>query len=48
MKIRPVGAEMFHADGQDESNGRLSQFFQRTWRTINEIRLGAARGFNEY
>ena len=30
MKIRPVGAELFHADGQadrhDEANSRLSQF----------------------
>jgi len=30
MKIRPVGAELFHADGQmyrhDEANSRFSQF----------------------
>jgi hypothetical protein len=30
MKIRPVGAELFHADGQtdrhDEANSRSSQF----------------------
>ena len=30
MKILPVGAEMFHADGQtdrhDEANSRFSQF----------------------
>jgi hypothetical protein len=40
MKIRPVGAELFHADGRtdgrtdgnternDETNSRLSQFFE--------------------
>jgi len=37
MKIRPVGTELFHADGQaedgrigrhDEDNSRLSQFFE--------------------
>jgi len=26
MKIRSVGAELFHADGHDEANTRLSQF----------------------
>jgi hypothetical protein len=30
MKIRPVGAELFHAGGRtvrhDEANGRVSQF----------------------
>jgi len=30
MKFRPVGAELFHADGQmdrhDEANSRFSQF----------------------
>jgi len=33
MKIRPMGAELFHADGQidrhDEANGRFSQFYER-------------------
>jgi len=33
MKIRAVGAELFHADGQtdrhDEANSRLSQLFKR-------------------
>jgi len=37
MKIRPVGAELFHADGQkdeqtdrhDEANRRFSQFCER-------------------
>jgi hypothetical protein len=32
MKIRPVEAELFHADGQadkhDEANSLFSQFFQ--------------------
>jgi hypothetical protein len=32
-KIRPVGGELFHADGRtekhDEANSRLSQFCQR-------------------
>jgi len=26
MKIRPVGAELFHADRHDEAKGRFSQF----------------------
>jgi hypothetical protein len=38
MKIRPVGAELFHEDRQtdnqtarpDEANSRLSQFCERT------------------
>ena len=35
MKIRPVGAELFHADerthtdGQDEAKSRFSQFCER-------------------
>jgi len=33
MKIRPVGAELFHtegrSDGHDEANGRFSQFCER-------------------
>jgi len=30
MKIRPVGAEMFHADGRtDMTNSRFSQFCER-------------------
>ena len=32
MKIRPVGAEFLHADGQtdrrDEANNRFSQFYE--------------------
>jgi len=33
MKIRPLGAELFHADrrtdGHDEANSRFSQFWNR-------------------
>ena len=33
MKIRPVGAELLHADGRtdshDKANSRFSQFFER-------------------
>ena len=32
MKIRPVGRELFHADGReihDEASSRFSQFFER-------------------
>jgi hypothetical protein len=29
MKIRPVEAELLHADGHDESNGSFSQFCER-------------------
>jgi hypothetical protein len=29
MKIRPVEAELFHADRRDEANTRLSQFCER-------------------
>jgi len=33
MKIRPVGAELFHADGRtdrhDDANSRFSQFCER-------------------
>jgi len=33
MNIRPVGAELFHADGQTDmtANSRFSQFFERAW-----------------
>jgi hypothetical protein len=34
MKIRPVGAELFHSDGQtdrhDEANSHFSQFYEHT------------------
>ena len=33
IKIRPVGAELFHGDGQtdrdDKTNSRFSQFYER-------------------
>jgi len=29
MKIRPVGAELFHADRHDEANIRFLQFCER-------------------
>jgi hypothetical protein len=33
IKIRPVGAELFHADwqtdGHDEANSRFSRFYER-------------------
>ena len=36
MKIRPMGAELFNADGQtdrhDEANGRFSQFWERAYK----------------
>ena len=37
MKIRPVGAELFHADGlkagrHDEANSHFSQFCERTYK----------------
>jgi len=28
MKIRPLGAELFHADRHDEDNSRISQFLR--------------------
>ena len=28
MKIRPVAAELFHADKQNEANSRFSQFYE--------------------
>ena len=34
MKIRPVGAELFHADGQtrhDKTNSRFSQFSENVY-----------------
>ena len=29
MKIRPVGAQLFHADGHYEANSHFSQFCER-------------------
>jgi len=46
--MRPVGAVLLHAHGHDEANGRFSQSFQRTEKTFNKIRLGAACKYNEY
>jgi hypothetical protein len=45
MKIRPVGAEMFHAEGQtdrqtdihDKANGHFSQFCKRAQKFISVI-----------
>ena len=31
MKNRPVGAELFHADGHDEADSRFSQFCEHPW-----------------
>jgi len=45
MKIRPLGAELFHADGQtqtdrhDEANSRFSQFANSPKKT-NKFREG--------
>jgi hypothetical protein len=30
INMRPVRAEMFHADGHDEANSRFSLFCERT------------------
>jgi hypothetical protein len=37
IKIRPAGAELFHADRQDEANSGFSQFLQKATRKT-EIR----------
>jgi hypothetical protein len=29
MKIRPVKAELYHADGHEEANSRFSKFCER-------------------
>ena len=31
-KIRPIGAELFHADGHDETKSRFSQFCERAYK----------------
>jgi hypothetical protein len=28
MKIHPLGAELFHADGHEEANSRFSQIYE--------------------
>ena len=38
MKIRPLGAELFHAKGtdrHDEGNSRFSQFCEQAYKPIN-------------
>jgi hypothetical protein len=41
MKIRPLGAELFHADRltdrHDEANSRFSQFCERAQKGLNQI-----------
>ena len=41
LEIRPVGAELFHADGrtdrQDEANCRVSQFCERAKKKKDQI-----------
>jgi hypothetical protein len=43
MKIRAVGAELYHADGQteghDEANSRFSQICERVPKNSNMFRL---------
>jgi len=33
MKIRPMGAELFHVDGHDGANSRFSQFCEPAKKT---------------
>jgi len=33
IKIRPVGAKLFHVDRHDEANSRFSQFSERAYKT---------------
>jgi len=35
MKIRPAGAELFHANRHNEANSRFSQFCERAYKTPN-------------
>jgi hypothetical protein len=47
MKIRPVGAELFHADGltdrdrQDESDSRFSHSCERAQKKRNMLEVGS-------
>jgi len=47
MKIRPVGAELFHADGQtqadksDEGNNSFSKFRERAQKKTQKLRQSA-------
>ena len=44
MKIRPVGAKLFHADWQmdrhDDANSRFSQFCERAQKAVSELCIG--------
>jgi hypothetical protein len=37
VKIRPVGAELFHVDRHDEANSGFSQFCERAYKQISII-----------
>jgi len=37
MKIRPVEAELFHADGHDEAYRHFSQFYKRAQKHIGNV-----------
>ena len=39
MKIRPVGAELFHTDGHDVANSRFSQFCESAQKTLELLLL---------
>jgi hypothetical protein len=39
IKISPVGAELFHADGHDEANSRFSQFCEKRLNIRTTIQL---------
>jgi hypothetical protein len=39
MKIRPVGAELFHTDGHDEASSRFSQFCESAQKTFELLLL---------
>jgi thymidylate kinase len=34
MNIRPVGAELFHADRHNKANSRISQFCERAQKVV--------------
>jgi len=36
MKIRPKGAELFHAEIYDEVNSRFSKFCERAWSRVRK------------
>jgi len=50
MKIRPVGAHLFHADGRtdrhryDEANSHFSQFCERAYKVNNKIQFSRLVG----